>query len=78
MKTETFNRLNKYVEKTSKPFSRITNSIKEIENMKNAKLGGKEWQEKNNKRGFYPKHPAIKSVERKAKSYAKALEKKKK
>ena len=45
--------------------------------MRNAKIGGKAWTEKNNKRGFYPHHPAIKSVERKTKSINKAINKKK-
>jgi hypothetical protein len=57
-------RVNDYAQKDAKPFSGLTNAVKEVENMRKAKLGGKAWQEKNEKRGFYPKHPAIKSVER--------------
>jgi len=70
MRKENVERLQKYVEKTSKPFSRLTNSVKELENMHNARLSGKEWQEKHEKHEFYPEHPAIKSIKRKAKHLA--------
>lgn len=78
MKPETTTRLYKYVEKNRKPFEGLTRATKELENMRNAKMGGKEWHEKNEKRGFYPQPAAIKSVQRKSKHIQKILDKHKK
>lgn len=79
MRPENKKRLHEYVEKNTKPFSGLTSSIKEVENMRSAKLSGKAWQEKYEKRGFYPHHPAIKSVERHTKkAKGRALESAKK
>ena len=78
MREENKKRLENYVNKNAKPFGGITKAVKEIENMKKAKVSGKRFHEINEKRGFYPHDPAIKSVQRKSKAIQKTLDKNRK
>ncbi len=73
MRKENVKRLEKYVDRNTDSFAGLGARAKELRNMTNANHGGlesKKWHEKYEKKEFYPHHPAIKSVQRKAKSIA--------
>lgn len=73
MKQENKKRLLEYVQKDTKPFDGLVKAGKELENMQNARVSGKKFHEMHSKREFYPDHPAIKSVRRKARDMAKKM-----